>query len=85
MDLDGLVAAPPIPIECLEQSILQFVQFDGVAAIDIDGVVAHVVLALAQAAQTRQADPGREEGPHPPRCSGVTAELIGQPIPSRFK
>lgn len=55
VDLDGLVVAPAIPMECLEQFILQFEQLDGVAAIDIDEVVAHVVLALAQEAQTRQA------------------------------
>ena len=50
---DGLPVAPPMPIECLEQFSLQLEQLDSVASIDVDEVLGHMALALAQKAQTR--------------------------------
>ena len=50
-DYDRLAVPPPAPIECLEQVILEFDQFVGVAAVDRDVLLAQVRLAELQHAE----------------------------------
>ncbi len=56
LNLDGLVVTPAMAVEGLQQFILEFEELDGAAAVDVDEALVHMVLALPQEAQARQAD-----------------------------
>lgn len=55
MDLHGLLMAPPMPVESLDQIKLQPEELIGVGAISSDEFLGHVVLALSQKAKSRKA------------------------------
>src|SRR5260370_15024908 len=55
LDHDGLAVPLPAPIEGLEQVILEFDQFVGVAAVDCDVILAQMTLAELQHAERGEA------------------------------
>jgi hypothetical protein len=53
-DLNRLLVAPPMPVEGLDQFELKPEQFVGVGAVNVDVILSHVPLALAQEAKSRE-------------------------------
>jgi hypothetical protein len=61
-DLNGLLVAPPMPVQGLDQIKLKPDQLVGVGAVSVDVVLGHVPLALTQKAKPRE--PGRDNLHH---------------------